>query len=223
MLQNAKTRSPGRPGEYLISVAPTSASRVRGLIQSGEEPLSALPADAGGDEPINLTALTMTAAAVSRLAGVRHQSMDNWQRRNIMQFGKMPAYRQRYSVLDAVRLAVVGSLSERGVAPLEVAGMLAEAVAQHCLARPPAPPGGPRPNRNLVLAWGDYGPLVSWVDTTGRPGMSAQYPPRHADAERAAMRRPYVVIPADAIIDDVILRTQFVPVHTTPLPREVLE
>ncbi len=175
--------------------------------------LSVSASDPGGDELIDLNAYTMSGAEVTRLAGVSARSLINWRVRNIMHLGSTgPDGMISYSVADAVRLAAAGCLAQHSMAPLDVAALLAEEIARYCLTRPPAPPGGPRPNRNLVLAWGQFGPLFSWVDTTGRPGMTRQYPPRHDDDDRTSLRQPYIVIPADAIIDDVILRTEHLQV-----------
>lgn len=168
--------------------------------------------DPGGDTPRSLLDRTLTFKDAAQLSELPESAIRNWIRRGLLPPGigvRNGVGEWRFSEQDAIFLAVAGDLSRKLGLQLADAMVVARRVANYALEYVERLPDAAVPNTNVLLSYDDDGRAFACLaqgdtarSTTRRdaPGLDAQ--------TIKALRRPHVVIPATAIVVDVLLRTQ---------------
>ena len=157
------------------------------------------------EHPIRLDEPRFTTSQIVRLSGCSDKSIRNWTDRNIVSLGERHfTGRVVYSLLDAIRLAVMHDLTTRvPMKPTDAAGaaeLLARYVAEHS---PHDDAGHPVADVNAIprgLAYAmifgaDGKPLVGLVNPD-QPGGYADF--------RGTWGRAHIVLPIAAIVADVL-------------------
>jgi hypothetical protein len=182
-------------------------------------PAMSKTADVLGDVPIRLTERFLLLSDTSTVSGVPEKSVRNWMVRDIIPFGEKHPITGRwmFSPLDALRLSCVHDLSLRMVFSLRDAARTADTVVSAALeeirrdyftglvSRDPLP----RRNCNVVAGFAEDGALELFICDAKDSGAFA-YPRQEwsEDDGWRSLRRAHVVIPASAMLDDVLERIE---------------
>jgi hypothetical protein len=168
-----------------------------------------------GAVPIHLAERQFTLGEAATLSRVPHRSIRNWMARDVIVLGERHFLgRWMFSVLDVLKLAVMHDLCVKMTFSPTIAAKLAEAVAQVAWDSSKRDASGAllagadnfRPNVNVILNYDEDGqPFVITADIKD-PGK--YYPMLRGDAATASLRRAHVVIPATAMLFDVLARTE---------------
>jgi hypothetical protein len=166
--------------------------------------------DPGGDEKIDVHARAYSLAEIAVLSNVSAMSVRNWLVRVRMNVGqKSWAGRWRFSLLDGLRLSVLQAICVRAdLVELEDGAKIAEAVVEEALKFLRQPPSGQRENFNVLVGWNEQGEIVVGSFRSLQPHLGHHWPPRAThDGDYQPLRAPYLVLPASAMVSDLMLRT----------------
>lgn len=167
-----------------------------------------------GDVPIQLTERQFTLPEAAVLSRVPQRSIRNWIARDVIQLGERHFLgRWMFSTLDVLKLAVMHNLCVEMTFSPPIAARVVEMVAQLAMDSTRRDASGAllddadgrRPNQNVVINFGEDGAPSAFVADIKRAGI--YYPPEGDSPEAKAMRRGHVVIPATAMLDDILERT----------------
>jgi hypothetical protein len=168
-----------------------------------------------GAMPIHLAERQFTLGEAATLSRVPHRSIRNWMARDVIVLGERHFLgRWMFSVLDVLKLAVMHDLCVKMTFSPSIAAKLAEAVAQVAWDSSKRDASGTltagadnfRPNVNVLLNYDEAGEPHVVMANIKDPGN--YYPPLRGEAGAASLRRAHVVIPATAMLFDVLERTE---------------
>jgi hypothetical protein len=178
--------------------------------------LQPFPDDHDGDFPIDLGKYQFTRPEAAYLARLKSKAVINWQqRKETGDIGwKSPDDgRWWFSIRDILALSVMADFCVRkpllGIAEAAVVADMVVSAALDSTA-PGANLDGYRPNANVLVAWDADGRMVAGVYDIRSP---SYYPPRGIDDpdDYQPLRRGHLVIPATAMLIDVVCRVKFLP------------
>jgi hypothetical protein len=169
------------------------------------------PANPHGDTPIDVHARAYSLAEIAVLSKVPEVSVRNWLVRvRLLNIGeKHWTGRWRFSLVDGLRLSVLQAICVRiDLVELDEAAKIAELVVEEALKFLRQPPSGQRENFNVLVGWSESGELVVGSFRSKQPHLGHHLPPKAAnDGAYQPLRAPYLVLPASAMVADLILRT----------------
>jgi hypothetical protein len=167
--------------------------------------------DSYGDRPIDVHARAYSLAEIAALVNAPEKSVRNWMVRvRLLDIGaKHWTGRWKFSLIDGLRLSVLQSLCVRiDLVELDDAAKIADVVVEEALKFLRRPPSGQRENFNVLVGFDETGELVVGSFRSTQPHLGGHWPPRAAnDGAYQPLRAPYLVLPASAMVADLILRT----------------
>jgi hypothetical protein len=167
-----------------------------------------------GDRQLDMQEPQFTFGEAAQLAGVDEKTVRNWLARDTLDVGSKNAGRWEFSYMDVLQLKVAASLSTSLFLEPSVVGKIAKEAANMVSHRAmQASERNPETGKLIELETGfqhwkailvafENGAAKFWCAGSDP---SRHDPPRHTDIDEAALRRPYIVIPADALAHDLFL------------------
>ena len=166
-----------------------------------------------GDRPIDFSAPEFSLAEAARLATLEEKTVRNWIARGVMPVGKKIGGRWGFTFLDVLAMRVASYLTNSLYIEPSVAAKIAPEAARYVQQRAiqssernPATGNlremetGVRHWQNIIITF-ESGNARFWLAGCDP---SRMMPPHYSEVEAAALRRPYFLIPADAMIADLI-------------------